>query len=56
MNEEKYILARLKADIICEILKNDKYSTQKEVYQTVLQKIAKYEAEAILGDVIEEVM
>lgn len=53
MNEEKYVLARIKADLVCKAQKAEKYSIEKDVYTRMLLTIAKYEAENILGDVIE---
>ena len=54
MNDEKYILARLKAAVIEEIRKPHDYSWEKDNWYMVLQLIAKFEAEAILGDILEE--
>lgn len=55
MNEEKYVLARLKADIVTKIHKFEEFSIERKVYNDILATIARYEAENILGDVIEEV-
>ena len=55
MNEEKYILARLKAAVVEEICKPHEYSWEADAWKKVLLLIAKYEAEAVLGDMLEEV-
>ena len=52
MNEEKYILARLKASIIvCYTKSEDPVETA--TYEKVLHTIALYEAESVIGDIID---
>lgn len=52
MNEEKYILACLKASIIVCYTKSED-PIEKATYETVLHTVALYEAESVLGDIID---